>query len=156
MAIYFSLFLDTLFSRLFFWPFQGICELLNIFQLILCLLKCAEEAFSCLQTEEAWLTRHKAFQTLKSLLLSLFLRDSKVYAFFPPFSFLFSFILLQPHLQHMEVPRLGGWIRTAAASLCHGDSNARSEPRLQSTLQLNPLTKARDRTRILKDTMLGS
>ena len=44
------------------------------------------------------------------------------------FSFFFFF---RPHLQHMEVPRLGvGCIRAAAPSLRHSPSNARSEPHL--------------------------
>ena len=40
------------------------------------------------------------------------------------------FFFLWPHLQHMEIPRLG------AAGLGHSHSNARSEPQLQATLQL--------------------
>ena len=45
-------------------------------------------------------------------------------------------VFLEPNLRHMEVPRLGGWIRTAAASLRQSHSNAGSEPRLQPTSQL--------------------
>ena len=41
------------------------------------------------------------------------------------FSF-FPFFFLGPHLQHMEVPRLRGWIRASAASHSHSH-NARSE-----------------------------
>ena len=49
-------------------------------------------------------------------------------------------------------------IRAIAASLHHSHSNAESKPRLQPILQLmqsyilNPLSEARDRTRILMDT----
>ena len=46
------------------------------------------------------------------------------------------FFFLWPHLQHMEVPRLGVESRTAAASLRHSHSNARSEPCLRPTPQL--------------------
>ena len=52
---------------------------------------------------------------------------------------------------------------TAAAGQHHGHSKATSEQHLQPTLQfaamlglLNPLSKARDRTHILMDTILGS
>ena len=37
-------------------------------------------------------------------------------------------VLLRPHLQHMEVPKLGVGIRAVAACLYHSHSNARSEP----------------------------
>ena len=53
-------------------------------------------------------------------------------------------------------------IRATAAGLHHGHSNARSELNLQPTPQpeampvLNPLSEARDRTHILRETMLGS
>ena len=50
----------------------------------------------------------------------------------------------------MEVPRLGGLIRAAAAGLRQSHSNAGSEPCLRPTPQLmatlNPLSTARDGT----------
>ena len=50
---------------------------------------------------------------------------------------LFCFLsFLGPHLQHMEVPGLGGRIGAVAAGLHHSHSNPRSEPRLQPTPQL--------------------
>jgi len=52
----------------------------------------------------------------------------------------------------MEVARLGGQIRAIAASLHHSHSNARSE--LKATSDLNLLSKARDQTRILMDPSL--
>ena len=71
----------------------------------------------------------------------------------------FFFSGLQPW--HMKFPRLGrGHIRAAAARLHHSHSNTRSKlhpwPILQQHWILNPLSKARDWTRILTDTMLGS
>ena len=65
-----------------------------------------------------------------------------------------------PHPQHMEVARLGvkPELRAAAAGLYHSHSNARSKPhlppmpQLAATPVLNPLSKARDQTRILTDT----
>ena len=65
-------------------------------------------------------------------------------------SFLSSFLLFGLHLQDMEVPRLGGQIGAAAASLHHSHSTAGSEPSLQPTPQLRatldpyPLSEARD------------
>ena len=57
---------------------------------------------------------------------------------FLPLGSILSF--LGPHLQHMEVPRLGGLIEAVAAGLhhshSHSHSHARSEPRLQPTPQL--------------------
>ena len=47
-----------------------------------------------------------------------------------------SFFFLGLHLWHMQVPRLGGWIRTAAAGLHHSQSNAGSKPHLQTTAQM--------------------
>ena len=57
------------------------------------------------------------------------------------FSFLFSprppfFFFLWPHLQYMEVPRLGVKLGDVAASLHHSHSNVGSEPHLQPTPQL--------------------
>ena len=50
-----------------------------------------------------------------------------------------SLVLLWPRLRHMEVPRLGGLIRTTAAGVLHSHSNARSlthwvRPGIESTL----------------------
>ena len=74
------------------------------------------------------------------------------------FFFLF---FLGPHLQHIEVPRLGVELeQQMPAFLSH--SNTRFEPHLWLTPQLrqcwilNSLSKARDWTHILMDTMLGS
>ena len=60
------------------------------------------------------------------------------------------FVLLGLHLRHMEVPRLGVELATAA-SLYHSHSNSRSEPclppalqQLTATLDPNPLSEARD------------
>ena len=58
----------------------------------------------------------------------------------------------------MEVPRLGGRIRAAAAGLHHSRSNAGSElhlrpiPNLTQRQILSPLSEARDGTHILIDT----
>ena len=46
--------------------------------------------------------------------------------------FFFFFCFLGLYLRHMEVPRLGGLIRTTAAGLHHTHSNARSKPCLQT------------------------
>ena len=52
----------------------------------------------------------------------------------------FSFIVfLGLHLQHMEVPRLGVQIGTAAAGLYHSHSNSGSKLHLQPTLQLTAM-----------------
>ena len=42
----------------------------------------------------------------------------------------FLFFFLQPHLQHMEVPRTRSWIGAAAVGLPHSHSNTGSEPNL--------------------------
>ena len=68
------------------------------------------------------------------------------------------FFFLELHLWHMEVPRLI-WIRAAAASWYYSHSHVASKPHLQhmlqlvATLDLNPLSKARDQTSILRDTI---
>ena len=49
------------------------------------------------------------------------------------------FFFLGPHPRHMEVPRLGGLIGAAAASLSQSHSNAGYEPRLQPTPQLTAM-----------------
>ena len=62
-------------------------------------------------------------------------------------------ITLGQHPWHIEVPRLGGRTGGEAASLSH--SNAGSHDLHHSSVQcriLNPLSKARDQTRILMDT----
>ena len=72
------------------------------------------------------------------------------------FLFFFFFFFLGLQLEHLEAPRLGCLIGTAAASLHH--SNTRSEPHpslYHSSWQcgiLSPLSKARDRTLGLMDT----
>ena len=69
----------------------------------------------------------------------------------------FFFPLLGPNQQHMEVPRRSR-IGAAAARLRQSHSNARFNPCLLSTPQftatriLNPLSKARDHTRVFMDT----
>ena len=59
----------------------------------------------------------------------------------------FLFIFLP---RRMEVPRLRGQIRAAAASLHHSHGNVESKPHLRPTPQqrqiLNPLSEARDQT----------
>ena len=64
---------------------------------------------------------------------------------------LFCFCFLGPHWWHMEVPRLGVQSELSiVASLRHSHSNTGSEPHLQptpqlvATLDLNPLSEARD------------
>ena len=56
----------------------------------------------------------------------------------------FLFFFLGPHPWHMEVPRLGVWIRAVATGLHQSLSNLRSGPSLQPTSQLtampDPLT----------------
>ena len=71
-------------------------------------------------------------------------------------SSLLLFVFLGLHTQHKEVPRLGGPIRAVVAHLHHSHSSTGSESCLQPTpqltatlLALNPLSKVRDRTRIL-------
>ena len=46
--------------------------------------------------------------------------------FFLSLAFFFFFLFLGPHLQHMEVPRLGGQIRAAAAGLLYSLNNTGS------------------------------
>ena len=72
----------------------------------------------------------------------------------------FFFFFLGPHLWHVEVPRLGvSWSCSCSLHRSHG--NTRSKPHLQPT-QLattpdpNPLSEARDQTRIITETMSGS
>ena len=51
-------------------------------------------------------------------------------------SFFFFLVFLGLHLQHMEVPRLGGLIGAVATGLHHSHSNVGSELHLQPTPQL--------------------
>ena len=48
---------------------------------------------------------------------------------------LISFSFLGPHVQHMDIPRLGFKSELIAADLCHSYSNMGSELRLQPTPQ---------------------
>ena len=64
---------------------------------------------------------------------------------YPKLYFLFCFVFLfflGPHLRHMEVPRVRGWIGAVAAGLHHSHSNVGSEQHLwptpQLTARLNP------------------
>ena len=57
-----------------------------------------------------------------------------------------TFFSLHLHLQHMEVPRLGVKLKL----------QLRPTPQLQQCQILNPLSKARDQTFILTETMSGS
>ena len=70
-----------------------------------------------------------------------------------------SFFLFGPHLQHMEVPRLGVELElqlpnytTATATLDPSCTNDLYHS-LQQCRILNPLSEARDRTQILSDIM---
>ena len=69
-----------------------------------------------------------------SLSLCLSLSPSLPLSLSPSLSL--SFCFLGPHLQHMEVPGLEGLIGATAAGLCHGHSNAGSEPHMWPTSQL--------------------
>ena len=68
----------------------------------------------------------------------------------------FFFVFLGPHLQHMEVPRLG--VKLELQLLAYATATAMPDPScicgLHSSLQqcqiLNPLSEARDRSCILK------
>ena len=59
----------------------------------------------------------------------------------------------------MEVPKPGGQIGAATASLHHSHSHTGSEARLRPTPQLtaalDPLSEARDQTRILMRVLVG-
>ena len=61
--------------------------------------------------------------------------------FFLCFFFFFFFFFLGLYLWHVEVPRLGGWIKAAAAGLHDSHRNARSEPCLWLT---QPLQATKD------------
>ena len=70
-------------------------------------------------------------------------------------------LFLQPHLLHMEVPRLGG--RIGAASAAYATTTATLDPShfchlchsLRQHQILNPLIEARDQTCIPTETMSG-
>ena len=74
----------------------------------------------------------------------------------------FFFFFLRSHLQHMEVPRLEG--KSELQLLAYTTATATRDPSRICNLQhssrqhqmLNPLSKARDPTCILTDTMSGS
>ena len=82
----------------------------------------------------------------------------KAFGFLVKAFFFWSFVLLGLHLQHMEVPRLGGHLElqlpayttaTASADLSHACNPHHGSQQRQI---LNPLSKARDRTHIFMDT----
>ena len=83
---------------------------------------------------------------------------NSMYSFFLSFS-----LFLQPHLQHMEVPRLG--VQSELQLPAYAKATAMSVPRRriwdlhQSSWQhqiLNPLSEPRDRTWIHTETVSGS
>ena len=74
--------------------------------------------------------------------------------------FFFLSFFLGPYLRHMEIS-IWSWVGAAAAGLHPSHSYAGSRPHLQPILQLAmsdpyPLSKARDPTYVLRDTMSGS
>ena len=81
------------------------------------------------------------------------------FEFFLAFSFLF---FLGLHLQHMEVSRLG--VEPEVQLLAFATATAAPDPSricdrchiLRQCQTLNPLSEAKDQTRILTDTMMGS
>ena len=77
--------------------------------------------------------------SVSNIVVHLFFTYQSTYLFF----FFYFFVFLELYLWHMEVPRLGNRIRAVAASLCHSS---------RQCWFLNPLSKARDRTRVLMDT----
>ena len=66
--------------------------------------------------------------------------------------FFFFFFFLWLHLWHMEVPRLGAELKLPA----YATATANAGFQLRAMLIINPLSKARDRTCILTDTMSSS
>ena len=72
------------------------------------------------------------------------------------------FVFLRPHLQHMEVPRLG--VESELQLPAYITAKAILDPScicnihhsLQQCRILNPLSQAKDQTCTLTDTMLGS
>ena len=85
-------------------------------------------------------------------------QDCFFFAFFLSLSFFFFFLLFRPHSRHMEVPRLE--VECQLQLLAYTTATAMQGPNLichlhRSSQQhwiLNPLTEARDRTRVLMDT----
>ena len=75
-------------------------------------------------------------------------------------SLTFLFLFLQPHPQHTEVPAGGLWVESELQLQVYTTATAMPDPRgicnlYHSSWQhriLNPLSEARDRTRILMDT----
>ena len=84
----------------------------------------------------------------------------KFYSFiiFSFFLFSLSFVFLDPHWLHIEVPRLG--VKSELSPMAYTTATAMSDPSLvyhlhhssQQRPTLNPLSKARDQTRVLLDT----
>ena len=74
----------------------------------------------------------------------------------------FIFLGLEPYLQHVEVPRLG--VELELQLLAYTTATARQDLSricdlcfsLQQCRILNSLSKTRDRTHILRETMVGS
>ena len=91
----------------------------------------------------------------KILFIKTFLRPPYSQRYNTMVLFLFFFCFLGSNLRHMEVPGLEGLIRAVAVGLSHSHSNPGFEPLMHlhhSSRQcwiLNPLSKARDRTRNL-------
>ena len=71
-------------------------------------------------------------------------------------------LFLGPHLRHIEVPRLGvgSELQLPAYTTVTATSDLRCvcdwHGNVQQCWILNPLSRARDGTRLLKDTVLGS
>ena len=81
-----------------------------------------------------------------------------LFVFLFSFSSFLAFVLLGPHLRHMEVPRLG--VQSELLPPAYARATATPDPSHVCDLHcnfrqcwiLNPLSKARDRTQILIDT----
>ena len=89
-----------------------------------------------LRAERISLPRRPWFQTVRSSLergVSFKVRRVRIGKGSPNLFFFFFLVFLGLYTHHVEVPRLGGWIRAVAASHSHSYSNARSEPYLQPT-----------------------
>ena len=89
-----------------------------------------------------------------------FLLNCKMWSFLS-FIFLFYYFFLWPHLCHMEVPRLGveGELQLPACTTDTARQDLSHICDLHHSFQQhripNPLSEARDQTRILMDIMLG-
>ena len=87
------------------------------------------------------------------------LYHNKVYISSYPILFLFFYFVLGPHLQHMEIPRLG--VKSKLQLPAYTTATATATPDLSRVCNLlhgsrqrqilNPLSGARDRTCILMD-----